>query len=98
MRRVQSFDDGVDVRRELLGKHHHLVELRHVLQEVRRARALEHAPAPLPAPVGQDQRVVQVEHQRVRNVRRLRRVVRQQLIGHRVEVVVRLLVRPNTEL
>lgn len=61
---VQAVQDGIRVRGQLGGVHHHLVELAHGAQEVLRARALEGAPPARPAPVAVHQHVVQVQHQR----------------------------------
>ena len=57
-RRIQTLYDRVPVRHQLVRENHHLVKLRHVLQESINPRALEHSPSALALPIRIDERVV----------------------------------------
>ena len=95
---VQPLDDRVDVHGGLIAEYDDLVELRHVLDEVAGARALERPPAALPPPVALDEALVEVEHQRVGNVHRVGWVIGEELVADGVEVLVPQAVGPLAEL
>jgi hypothetical protein len=73
----------------LLGKHDNLEELREVAEEILDARPLSRLPAVVPGPLGMHQYVVQLDHQRIGSLMRLRQGRRQQRLPCRLVEVIR---------